>query len=68
MAQLVKCLPCEREDLSSTPHTHVKKIKGGDMDLWYSLAGQPSIPEGFQASKRLGQEKTTSRQHLRYDT
>lgn len=47
MAQLIKCLACKHEDLSSVPRTHAGKrlslVASAQLDCWGSLASQPSL-------------------------
>lgn len=45
MAQLAQCLPCEHEDLSSLPRTHVKKL--GVMKRTYDPSPGNAETEGF---------------------
>lgn len=33
LVKLVKCLPCENQDLSLVPRAQVKKVSSGGMDL-----------------------------------
>lgn len=62
MAQLVKCLPCKREDPSSIPSTHIKKQKTKTVGCGGThLSSQGSVGTGGSLKSLAGQPTLISK-------